>query len=637
MDPMITVALASTKAVLLLASAVLVVALLKGRPARVRAIILGTALVGTLVIPLASAVMPKLPVPLPIELPAAEETSVAPIDRTAELPRSATSLRLPERSAGFEPVQPAAGGLPLPEPASIVLGIWCLVTLLLLARQAASTVKTSRIVRRAQTLDDPRILDLIDDVRSQTRCRPFVRAVASDEIDVPAVFGAFRPVVLLPSHYTTWLEDRLTAVLQHELTHVARFDWPVRMAARFSCAVYWFNPIGWWAARRLDLEQEMACDEEVLSLGARPSSYACHLLGIARVAIHNPQPATAGLEMARRSDLEERIMRLLQRPTHRKIGLAVILPAFVLTAALVPAIASVQPAEPERKASPALKTAMAEMREVEERIEPHIAEIEDIEVDMAPIIEEIEAMEIEIDHEAIARIEAEMAPYLEKIEDLTVDMEPLHDQMEAMHEQLESVIIHIDDGTLAEIQQQIHEQMEAHRAELESIRVDMAPYREQLERLHEELEPMHDRIAELTREQTARIHEQMELNHAVMEQQRERMEQIHESLEPFHEEMERMSVRLESALVSDVADVLRSHLGPVSSPGAPFTEAAARIIDEGNIHIHRDVLELNASRSEVRQILGDLFGNERVGTQQAFDAALEAAVDEVSDLPILLD
>ena len=74
-----------------------------------------------------------------------------------------------------------------------------------------------------------------------------------------------------------------------------------------------------------------------------------------------------------------------------------------LTAALVPAIASVQPAEPERKASPALKSAMAEMREVEERIEPHIAEIEDIEVDMAPIIEEIEAMEAEIDHEAIAR------------------------------------------------------------------------------------------------------------------------------------------------------------------------------------------------------------------------------------------
>jgi beta-lactamase regulating signal transducer with metallopeptidase domain len=637
MDPVITAALASSKAMLLLASAALVVALLKGGPARVRAIVLGTSLIGTLAIPLASVLVPKLPVPLPIELRGPGEPSAAPTGRSAGLPRTAMPPQLLERSARFEPIQPAETRVPLPDPASIVLGIWCLGVLLLLARQAASALKTSVIIRRAQTLDDPQILDLIGDARSQTGCRSSVRVVASDQIGVPAVFGVLRPVVMLPSHYTTWLEDRLTAVLQHELTHVARLDWPVRMAARFSCAIYWFNPLGWWAARRLDLEQEMACDEEVLSLGARPSSYACHLLGVARVAIHNPQPATAGLEMARRSDLEERIMRLLQRPTHRKIGLAVILPAVALTAALVPAIASVQPAEPERKASPALKSAMAEMREVEDRLDPHLAEIADIDVEMAPIIEEIEAMAAEIDHEAIARIEAEMAPYLERIEDLQVDMEPLHSQMEAMHEHLESVIIHIDDGTLAEIQQQIHEQMEAHRAEVEAIRIDMAPYREQLERIHKELEPMHDRMAELTREQTARIREQMELNREIMDQQRERVERVHKDLEPLHDELEGMAARVESALVSDVADVLRSHLGPVSSPGAPFNEAAARIIDEGNIHIHDGVLELDASRSEVHEILDDLFSGERVGTREAFVAALEAAVDEVSDLEILLD
>ena len=71
MEPVITAALASTKALLLVASAALVVALLKGGPARLRAIVLGTALIGTLVIPLASVLMPELPVPLPIESGAA--------------------------------------------------------------------------------------------------------------------------------------------------------------------------------------------------------------------------------------------------------------------------------------------------------------------------------------------------------------------------------------------------------------------------------------------------------------------------------------------------------------------------------------------------------------------------------------
>jgi hypothetical protein len=194
----------------------------------------------------------------------------------------------------------------------------------------------------------------------------------------------------------------------------------------------------------------------------------------------------------------------------------------------------------------------------------------------------------------------------------------------------------IDDGTLEEVHQQIQEQMRAYQLDLESIHVDMAPYHEQLERIHEQLEPLHDRIAELTEEQTSRIEEQMELNHQVMERHHERMERLHEQLEPLHEEMEVLSHRLEAALVSDVADVLRSHLAAVTSPDAPFDEAAARIVDAGSISIDDDVVRVIAPRREGRKILADLFEPERIGTHDAFDAALDAAVDELSDLEIAI-
>jgi len=132
-------------------------------------------------------------------------------------------------------------------------------------------------------------------------------------------------------------------------------------------------------------------------------------------------------------------------------------------------------------------------------------------------------------------------------------------------------------------------------------------------------------------------HDEMERIHAEMEPFHEEMERLHEEMEPFHEEMERLGDRIEIALHNDVAAVLRSHLGPVTSPTAPFTEAAARIVEEGNVHIHNGVLELDVSRSEVREILSDLFTPSRVGTQDAFDDALEDAVDEISDLEIRTD
>ncbi len=637
MNAIAIIGLGSLKALLMLLIAAGVALTLRRKPARLRAVIWGTALVGSLLIPLAATVVPALPVVLPMEIPrlASEDPRPAPIAeiRDAVRDRSTvpTSSNRPPLHATYEKTRTG------PSIEGIVLSIWALVAVILLSHQVVGLWRMAGLIRRARSVTDPAILDLAEDVCAEIGCRRRIRLVTSSELDIPAVFGFLRPVVILPTHSRTWLEDRLTAVLQHEFIHVIRLDWPIRIAARLACAAYWFNPLVWWAKRRLDLEQEMACDEEVLSLGSRASSYACHLLGIARTAVHRPALAFAGLEMARRSHLEERIMRILNRSTHRRVGLAVILPAAILTAALVPAIAAVQPTEPgPRKASPELKAALTEMEETEERMEPYLDRINEHEFDIQPQLERLEAMEIEIDQEAIARIEAEMQPILAQIEVVHIDMEPMHEQLEAMHEAMESTEFHIDDGTLEEIQEQIHAQMEAHHAQLESVHIDMEPIHLQLEELHAQLEPLQLQMEEIHLESIP-SHEEMDRIQAEMEPFHREMEELQMEMEPFEEEMERADERIQSALISDVAAVLRQHLGPVTGPDAPFTEAAARIVDDANIHIHNGVLEINASRREAREILTDLFTPVRIGTQDAFDDALSNAVDEVSDLEIKTD
>ena len=204
------------------------------------------------------------------------------------------------------------------------------------------------------------------------------------------------------------------------------------------------------AGDRLDLEQELACDEEVLALGSRASHYACHLLGIARCAVRTPALAVSGLEMARRSHLEERIMTMLRRPHHRKAKLMVLLPAAALVGAMVPALAAVHPGDsPPRQASPELEQIITEMEEVEARLEPHLEEIEAaIEVELEPSLEKIEEIEVEIDHQAFAEIEEKMRPHLERIEEIEIDMEPMLAQIEVLERELENIQIHVEDGTL---------------------------------------------------------------------------------------------------------------------------------------------------------------------------------------------
>jgi uncharacterized protein YhaN len=478
------------------------------------------------------------------------------------------------------------------------------------------------VVRRAEPVTDPDWLRLLDRARRQVGYPRHVRLVSSRHVQVPATVGLWSPIVVLPAHGNSWNHQRRSAVLHHELVHVARFDWPVRLIARLARAAYWFNPVAWWAVRRLDLEQELACDEEVLSHGTKSSAYACHLLGIARAVTNNNVPAISGMAMARRSHLEERIMTMLNRTNHRKVGLGVLLPAAILMAAMVPAIAAVYPGDPPpRPASSELKQIVTEMEQIEQRLEPHLGRIEDIEIDFDP--------EIEINEQAIADIEARMQPFLEQIEEIELDMEPFLEKIEAFEEQMQDLVLHIDDGTIDEVQQQIHEQFEAHLARIEDIHIDMEPFHEQIEAIHAEIEPLHEELEDL--------HIDMEPFHRELERHHERVEELHREMEPLHEELEALEERFSSALQVDVAAVLRDHLAAVTTFAAPFDEAAARIVEDVHVHVDDDIVSLHTSRRETREILTDLLRPHMVGLEDAFKAAVDNAADALSHLEISID
>jgi hypothetical protein len=133
------------------------------------------------------------------------------------------------------------------------------------------------------------------------------------------------------------------------------------------------------------------------------------------------------------------------------------------------------------------------------------------------------------------------------------------------------------------------------------------------------------------------IHEQMTKIHVDMEPFHEEMERIHIEIEPFHEEMELLGDRMEKALQGEVIAVLQAELGPVIAPGTPLDEAAALIAEDASININDDTLKFRASRGRTRDVLIDLLSDHRVGTQKAFDEAIDSAVAALSPLVIVAD
>jgi beta-lactamase regulating signal transducer with metallopeptidase domain len=91
--------------------------------------------------------------------------------------------------------------------------------------------------------------------------------VFSDEAKAPAVYGVFRPVLLLPDVYLDSLsEEDAEHVLLHELAHLKRGDLWLHGLFLLIQIVYWFNPLIIWARRQMKHVREVCCDLTVASL-----------------------------------------------------------------------------------------------------------------------------------------------------------------------------------------------------------------------------------------------------------------------------------------------------------------------------------------------------------------------------------
>jgi beta-lactamase regulating signal transducer with metallopeptidase domain len=153
---------------------------------------------------------------------------------------------------------------------------------------------------------------------------------------MPMTWGWLRPVVMLPLESESWSLDRRRGVLLHELPHVQRRDCLTQTIARLACAIYWFQPLAGIAERRMRTERKRARDDVVLLFGARASEYAGHLLEIAR-GLRAPRAASlAALAMARPSQLEGRLLAILDparrraRPSRRMAAMALVAAMLVL-------------------------------------------------------------------------------------------------------------------------------------------------------------------------------------------------------------------------------------------------------------------------------------------------------------------
>ena len=105
----------------------------------------------------------------------------------------------------------------------------------------------------------------------------------SDKVDSPVVIGLFKTKIILSSNIEEIVsEDELNYIIEHEKTHIRRFDPLLRIISILVLCIHWFNPLVWLAFFFSNKDRETSCDETVLrkSNGDIRGDYANALVNI---------------------------------------------------------------------------------------------------------------------------------------------------------------------------------------------------------------------------------------------------------------------------------------------------------------------------------------------------------------------
>ncbi len=402
---------------------------LRQRPAALRHRVWVLALCGAFAVPIAVLLLPAFPVPLPAGLVDSAARNSTIDSGSALLQPVAHDLQ----SAGPPPGTEASGPPQFSWQTGALL-IWFIGLTLVGTRSAQALWRANRLARAARPVDSEDWLRDLKTVSSELDLGRPVEIRRSSSVAVPMTLGWLRPVVLIPTETTDWSRERRVVVLRHELSHVKRGDCLTELLGQAACAYYWFNPVTWIAARRLRIEREHACDDLVLALGTKASAYARHLVQIASSAPPNHAVAATGISMVRPSQLESRVVAILDSRARHVTTQAAgrVLTGLVFTIALV--VSAVTPAAQavaEKPVDGRLETEVTILEVVEAAVEADEIEAEaepqrdDVERDrrrrdLRRVQDEIEdvkrRLQVDTDRD-LRRVQAEVEQTRRRLED----------------------------------------------------------------------------------------------------------------------------------------------------------------------------------------------------------------------------
>lgn len=249
-------------------------------PSKYKHTILFTALLGMLIIPIATQVLtiyntPTFRIqPFGVEKPRYENQYLS--KSTLQSAEPITSQEKTEQANNTTQFNNS--------PTTLLSTIWLVGVLILFLRTLHGFIELNKLKKYTIKLDIDKEKTLIfEEIKKDLNISRMVTLNMSSSISSPFSAGLIKPYIYIPASASLWSNEHWKMMLTHELAHIKRFDFAKNLLLQILCAVYWFNFLIWITMNYLRDERENACDDFVIKSGIKPHVYASYLLKMLQV------------------------------------------------------------------------------------------------------------------------------------------------------------------------------------------------------------------------------------------------------------------------------------------------------------------------------------------------------------------
>jgi beta-lactamase regulating signal transducer with metallopeptidase domain len=180
-----------------------------------------------------------------------------------------------------------------------LVSIWTVVILLISSNLTKSWFELVKLSKN-NAIDIPQ--NLLNTIERNSKIlklkfKPIISI--SSQVIIPATFGFFKPVILLPASLISQLpQDQMEAILLHELCHIKRSDFIHNILQLLVETLFFYHPFTKWMSADIRKIREQCCDELVLKLETKPILYAKALTNLASLFNQQNKGKTSHLQIA---------------------------------------------------------------------------------------------------------------------------------------------------------------------------------------------------------------------------------------------------------------------------------------------------------------------------------------------------